>query len=196
MNTGQLISGLAHIGLISVAVFGGAFRSEPLPFEMTEVTAISAEEYAALIARPEPEALANVNTPEAPDAGETEVATPQPDIAPNAGQSELSEITPPDTIPERPAEPEAPQPPEDVAMVVPDVVPEPLPEVSPEAVPQPAPRVAPEPVARDVREQLDAVSRIELGFPHDFFTNEMVQNFTFGGMRDLIDDHRAEIRSK
>ena len=35
------------------------------------------------------------------------------------------------------------------------------------------------------------VSRIELGFPHDFVANEMVQNFAYGGMRGLIDNHRA-----
>jgi aryl-alcohol dehydrogenase-like predicted oxidoreductase len=39
-------------------------------------------------------------------------------------------------------------------------------------------------------QQLNEVSRIELGFPHDFFTNEMVQNFAYGGMRELIDNHR------
>jgi aryl-alcohol dehydrogenase-like predicted oxidoreductase len=41
-------------------------------------------------------------------------------------------------------------------------------------------------------QKLHEVSRIELGFPHDFFANELVQNFAFGGMRDLIDNHRAE----
>ena len=40
-------------------------------------------------------------------------------------------------------------------------------------------------------QKLDAVSRIELGFPHDFFTNEMVRTFVYGGMRDLIDNHRG-----
>ena len=40
-------------------------------------------------------------------------------------------------------------------------------------------------------QQLNDISQIELGFPHDFFTNELVQNFAFGGMRDLIDNHRA-----
>jgi len=39
--------------------------------------------------------------------------------------------------------------------------------------------------------KLDDVSRIELGFPHDFFNNDLVQNFAFGGMRDLIDNHRS-----
>ena len=41
-------------------------------------------------------------------------------------------------------------------------------------------------------QKLHDVSRIELGFPHDFFANELVQNFAFGGMRVLIDNHRAE----
>ena len=45
-------------------------------------------------------------------------------------------------------------------------------------------------------QELNEISRIELGFPHDFFTNEMVQNFAFGGMRDLIDNHRAVVRGK
>jgi aryl-alcohol dehydrogenase-like predicted oxidoreductase len=40
-------------------------------------------------------------------------------------------------------------------------------------------------------QRLNEVSRIELGFPHDFVANEMVQNFAYGGMRDLIDNHRA-----
>jgi len=40
-------------------------------------------------------------------------------------------------------------------------------------------------------QELNQISRIELGFPHDFFANEMVQNFAYGGMRKLIDNHRA-----
>jgi diketogulonate reductase-like aldo/keto reductase len=40
-------------------------------------------------------------------------------------------------------------------------------------------------------QQLNDISRIELGFPHDFFANEMVQNFAFGGMRDMIENHRT-----
>ena len=40
-------------------------------------------------------------------------------------------------------------------------------------------------------QKLNDVSRIELGFPHDFFGNEVVQNFAFGGMRHLIDNHRV-----
>jgi aryl-alcohol dehydrogenase-like predicted oxidoreductase len=33
---------------------------------------------------------------------------------------------------------------------------------------------------------LDASSRIELGFPHDFYQHEMVRNLIFGGLRDRI----------
>jgi aryl-alcohol dehydrogenase-like predicted oxidoreductase len=33
---------------------------------------------------------------------------------------------------------------------------------------------------------LDEASRIELGFPHDFYRREMVRSFIFGGMRDRI----------
>jgi hypothetical protein len=37
-------------------------------------------------------------------------------------------------------------------------------------------------------ERLDAVSQIEMGFPHDFFATEMVRAYlSSGGMRDQID---------
>jgi aryl-alcohol dehydrogenase-like predicted oxidoreductase len=39
-------------------------------------------------------------------------------------------------------------------------------------------------------EQLNAASRIELGFPHDFFHTPRVRQFAFGGMADHIDNHR------
>ncbi|HEV2178517.1 MAG TPA: aldo/keto reductase [Terriglobia bacterium] len=38
--------------------------------------------------------------------------------------------------------------------------------------------------------RLDNISRIELGFPHDFLANDTVRNFVFGGMFDAIDNHR------
>jgi aryl-alcohol dehydrogenase-like predicted oxidoreductase len=36
-------------------------------------------------------------------------------------------------------------------------------------------------------ERLDAVSRVELGFPHDFYALDMVRALSSGGMRDQID---------
>lgn len=39
-------------------------------------------------------------------------------------------------------------------------------------------------------DKLDRVSGIELGFPHDFFNQEMPQQFIFGGQFQQIDNHR------
>ena len=39
-------------------------------------------------------------------------------------------------------------------------------------------------------QQLDKVSQIELGFPHDFFKADMVRNFVYNGTFDQIDNHR------
>jgi aryl-alcohol dehydrogenase-like predicted oxidoreductase len=36
-------------------------------------------------------------------------------------------------------------------------------------------------------DRLEEVSRVELGFPHDFYKKEAVRTIVFGGMRDLID---------
>jgi aryl-alcohol dehydrogenase-like predicted oxidoreductase len=36
-------------------------------------------------------------------------------------------------------------------------------------------------------QRLDAVSRIEMGFPHDLFAYEMARSLVYGGMRDRID---------
>ncbi len=38
--------------------------------------------------------------------------------------------------------------------------------------------------------QLNTASRIDLGFPHDFFNKPRVRQFAFGGMADRIDNHR------
>ena len=35
--------------------------------------------------------------------------------------------------------------------------------------------------------RLDSASRVALGFPYDFYANEMVKGLTYGGMRDVID---------
>ncbi len=35
--------------------------------------------------------------------------------------------------------------------------------------------------------RLEEVSRIELGFPHEFFKKEHVRTIVYSGMRDLID---------
>ena len=168
MNTGQIISGASHVGLIAWAIFGGVFQADPLPFEVTEVTAISAEDYAALVARHEaPDAVANVDTPEPPEAGEgVPELSSAADAAPAQAQPEVAETLPPDDVPEvvEPTplaeaeisdEPPLLQPPqEEVAALVP--------EMSDEAQPEEAPRIAPEPVAQPEPEvQIDEVEQQE-----------------------------------
>jgi aryl-alcohol dehydrogenase-like predicted oxidoreductase len=41
-------------------------------------------------------------------------------------------------------------------------------------------------LSADQLKTLDEASRIELGFPHDFYAKEMVRSFIYGGMGDLI----------
>ena len=38
---------------------------------------------------------------------------------------------------------------------------------------------------------LSEASKIELGFPHEFYAKDMVRGFVYGGMRDKIDNHRS-----
>ncbi|MBK0329195.1 energy transducer TonB [Rhodobacteraceae bacterium F11138] len=140
MQTGTKISGGAHMALIAVAVFGGAFRSEPLPFEVHEVSVISAQDYAAL-STPRPPAR------EEPDPEPASVPAPEPEPDPEP------EPAPEPVLPEpvvEPAEPEAEQDP------APVVAPE------PPAI-RPVERVAPEPVQTPSEEaQPDVVEQPEV----------------------------------
>jgi diketogulonate reductase-like aldo/keto reductase len=38
--------------------------------------------------------------------------------------------------------------------------------------------------------KLDDATKIELGFPHDFLTNDFVKQMVFGGTHAAIDNHR------
>lgn len=125
MQTGTKISGIAHLGLIAVAIFGGAFRSDPLPFEVQEVSVISSEDYAALTAPRQPPEVADEPTaPVEPDPVEPVAAAPEIVEPPEP------EPVPAQTAPEPVAEPDPPKP---------ILEPEP-------AAPPKIDRVAPEPV--------------------------------------------------
>ncbi|MBZ8118590.1 energy transducer TonB [Roseovarius sp. LXJ103] len=150
MNTGQIISGSAHIGLLGWALLGNMFSSDPLPFEVTQVTAISAEEYAALFDQTGPVPVPEVIAPEVPDApDEAPPLSATPDEAPVQPAPEAAAPPEPDPAPEAvapveqaEAQDEAPvlEPPsEDVAAL--------LPETAPVPQERPAERVAPEQVA-------------------------------------------------
>jgi hypothetical protein len=41
-------------------------------------------------------------------------------------------------------------------------------------------------LSADQLKTLDEASRIELGFPHDFYAKEMVRTLVYGGLRDQI----------
>jgi len=146
LQTGAYISGLAHIGLVWWMIFGGTFQSEPLPFEVQEVSVISSADFATLIApqtspivAPDPVDLPDpAVTPDAPDVTAAPYPVPEP-------QDPTPQAEPADPIPEPPA-PVSPPTAEVTTNTPPQ--PEPQPETrAPPSVPRPAARVAPMPVA-------------------------------------------------
>ncbi|TAG58080.1 MAG: aldo/keto reductase, partial [Runella slithyformis] len=46
-------------------------------------------------------------------------------------------------------------------------------------------------IPAEMMTRLDEVSKIELGFPHDFLASEGVKEVAFGGMFDKIQNHRG-----
>lgn len=158
VHAGHIISGLGHVGVIGWLLFGGAFRSEPPPLEVTEVSVISSAEFEALTAPPS--AVTDVVLPEPPAETPTPPETVVPDPVEPSPVPEASEAPAPEVVPETPtpeAEPEivedTPEPPapeQAEAVPVPEVsdrpVPRPSERVAPEAVTPPEPDATPDPV--------------------------------------------------
>ena len=150
MDTGTKISAIAHVTLIGWALFGGTFRSEPLPMAVQEVSVVSAEEFAAMTAQrtaPEVPTPTALQPPEAPAEDVTPPETAEEELTP----PEVA--TPPEPEPDPVPEPvEAPPEPElaeepptlDQPEIVSETVPVPP---GPEAQPRPADKVAPQPIA-------------------------------------------------
>ena len=128
-TAGTYISGAGHVGLVVWLVLGWGFASEPLPFEVADVSVISGEEFAALqrATTPDPtvEVPAEPVLPAIDEAPEPPVEEEAPEPAPVP-----EEVEPPI---EETAPPEAPEPPAPVADVT-DEVPE---ITSPDLVEQP-----------------------------------------------------------
>lgn len=151
MDTGTRISVIAHLMLIGWVMFGAAFDPEPLPFEVREVSLVSAREYAALTASPQiPEVAEQPAAPAQPETvTEPPPAAAQPDPQPEQVRPEPTPEPQAEAAPERIPEPPVSEP------VLPDPAPAlkpPAPQVAalpPEPRPQPRPveRVAPQPVA-------------------------------------------------
>ncbi len=151
---GTYASGIAHVVLIGWLLLGWGLTSDPLPFEVTNVSVVSGAEYDQLVAATTPQP--STDTPVAPDAPATDtppapdapLVEPPPDqVTPETPPPDTAEAPPPDALP--PVEPPA-----EVTEVAPDQPPQPLEQATPDptldvaVLPQarPADRVAPEAV--------------------------------------------------
>ncbi|MEC3859696.1 cell envelope biogenesis protein TolA [Mesobacterium sp. TK19101] len=151
MHIGHYISGAGHLGLIGWLLFGGMFTSSPPEMEVTEVSIISSQEYAALVqAAQPPESTVEVAAPPAPDPTPEPVRPTPPAPTPPAPEPDPMPAPVPDPDPAPVPDP-VPLP--EVVETPPAVqTPAPAPQVlAPQASvrpkPRPAPRVAPTPVA-------------------------------------------------
>ena len=151
-TTGTYISAVGHTGLIVWLLAGWGLSHEPLPFEVTEVSVISGEEYAAIVAATTPDPATELDAaPVAPAVDET---------PPPPTEETPPDVTQPDAAPEAPPE-EAPPPPTPDPIPVPaevtdappdqpaQLLPPPSPEINLDVRPQPRPadRIAAEPTA-------------------------------------------------
>ncbi len=150
-SPGVYISAIGHTGLIGWLILGWGLSSDPLPFDVADVSVVSTEEYAALVAATTPQP--GVADPPAPATPEIEDApsTPEPEsAAPEVSQPEQAEAPDDETPPPEPPTP--PEPPADVIETTPTLA-QPEAQATPDLAvsdqPQarPADRVAPVPVA-------------------------------------------------
>ncbi len=151
MDTGQRVSGVAHLGLIAWIMLGTIFqpRNASLTIPVSDVSIISAEEFAALSGpRPDPAPPAPEPTP-APEPAPAPEPTPAPTpVTPAPPPAPEPEIRAPDPVAPPPPVSEAapaptPAPAEQSSGVV--FSPLPAPGVSARPRPRPVERVAPTP---------------------------------------------------
>jgi hypothetical protein len=181
-KTGNIVSGVGHVGFITWILFGGLFTSRPEPVEFREAAMVSGEEFQALVdAARQPVIEAPEAVPAAPevteDAPEVDVAVPEP-VAPQPpaevaepAQEPVEDLAPDvsDAAPERPEPPaevnveEAPVAQTPVERPAEIVAPEPAPRPAPEAVQEPEPQeaVIPEDTGETVEQPQEAVQTPE-----------------------------------
>ncbi len=150
MDTGTKISAIAHVSLIGLALFGGTFRSEPLPMAVQTVSVVSADQFAAMTAQRDAPEVPTPTALQQPEAPEEEISTPEP-VDEEQVRPEVA--TPPEPEPDAVPEP-VEAPPEPVLVEEPPTLEQPEPVIAalpvppgPEAQPRPADKVAPEPIA-------------------------------------------------
>lgn len=127
-TAGTYVSAAGHVGLIGWLLFGGVLNSEPLPFEIAEVSVVSGEEYARLVAATTPQpGTAEPTAPPVPEVDDAPapatstddapapapvppepVAPPAEDTPPDAPETPAQAPDTTDNLPELPAQPETP----------------------------------------------------------------------------------------
>ena len=153
MHIGHYISGAAHAVVIGWALWGGSFRSDPPPFEVSGVAVVSIEEFErAEAAQHSPGTSTDIEAPVAPTVSEntpnlTSTSDEKPELeVPRSAeasepdnQPEVAELTPPQPSEVVDSAPSLTTPGEEMAVLIPRDTTRPI--------VRPADRVAPEPVA-------------------------------------------------
>uniref|UniRef100_UPI004048A31F energy transducer TonB n=1 Tax=Yoonia sp. TaxID=2212373 RepID=UPI004048A31F len=150
-TTGTYISALGHVGLIGWLILGWGLSSEPLDFEVAQVSVVSGDEYAALVAASTPQPSTGDPSAPVPPVVEEPPAPPAQDPAPQVQAPPAPTQVPADEAPP-PEPPLPPQEPDEVvdvapAQPTPPALADPAPQVDARPQPRPAPRVAATPVA-------------------------------------------------
>ncbi|MCB5200096.1 hypothetical protein LGQ03_12675 [Loktanella sp. TSTF-M6] len=149
---GSTVSAVGHTALLIWLIGGWGFQADPMPFEVSDVSIVTSEEYAAIVSAttPNPSDVAP-DAPVAPPAEQTP-DTPTPDEVPPPPPPPPPPEPPVAEAPPPPAPDALPVPPETQAPVAPgpvqdEVVAAPNLNDAPRAIPRPSTRVMAQPVA-------------------------------------------------
>ena len=113
MQTGSIISGAAHAGLLVWVIFGGVFKAEPLPVEIATVAIVTSSEYAELLAAQQPpNAGAQPAALQVPDTPSETIVEPSAAEDPPPAREDPNDTRPPEPTPDVPTVPAAPETPQ------------------------------------------------------------------------------------
>jgi hypothetical protein len=110
-TTGTYFSAGGHLALIVWLLTGWGLSHEPLPFEVTEVSVVSGEEYAAIVAATTPNPSTELDAAPEPPAPEETPAIPEQDTPPEIAPAPDEAPTPPEAVAAPPPPPPPPNPP-------------------------------------------------------------------------------------
>lgn len=189
MSVGTYISGVGHSALVVWLLAGWGLDSEPLEFDVTEVSVISGDAFEVMMRAGQPDApVEEIAAPVVPQIEEPPLPEPaEPEAPPVVAEPPEPVVQPvEETPPEPPAPVAPPAPPVDVLPELPEIPVEPAPapatELSnaPRPQPRPAPRIAPEPVAPPEPDAVidDQVAEATSDAPADTPVEEPVEETT------------------